>query len=398
MPLLEKLFSASITFREVPTEKLGELGRSVMEMLGVAPYFPIPLYVLHTCNRVEVYAWDVPQPIVHAVLSRYGGYADRVVVRRGTEAALHLLEVAAGLDSMLIGETDILGQMEEAFDSQVKSHVTRDLLKVVVERAIRFGKMVRTNTNISRGPRGLGSLSIIYVKETMGDLSNLSIGIIGAGSVGQGLAKELKDEGARRIYILNRTFEKAKEIAERIGATAMPLNRESIDECLKKCDVVFATATSFEPIIKEVPPNHKVRLIVDLGVPMNVSNNLPVKVVRLDDLKPIADRYNSERLQEIQKVKAMALEEVENIERALARRAVEIELGEYMRLVALISQEEGRRAGANASLAASSAAKRAVLPLIEALKKHAESGNIETVMQILNDAKRLMKIPQASTS
>ncbi|MGC9117581.1 MAG: NAD(P)-binding domain-containing protein [Thermoproteus sp.] len=393
MAALDKLFSASITFREIPTDKLGELGRSVMELLGIAPYFPVPLFVLHTCNRVEVYAWDVPQTAVELVLAHYRDYADRVVIRRGREAALHLLEVAAGLDSMLIGETDILGQLEEAYDSQVKAHITREPLRTVVERAIRFGKTVRTRTNISRGPRGLGSLAIIYIKERFGDLQNLSIGVIGAGAVGSGLVKELRDGGAGRIYILNRTLDRAEEVAKKYGAIAMPLNGESVAECLKTCDVVFTTALSFEPIITEIPPGSKVKVVVDLGVPGNVPKGLPVDVVKLEDLEDIAARYNKERASEIEKARALALEELDKVERAVAKRIAEMELSEYMQFVEAAAREEASRAGSDSLTAARSSAKRAVLPLVEALKELAGRGKVEEVLEIINEARRRVKSP-----
>lgn len=388
---MDRLFSASITFKEIPADKLGELGRSVMEILGISPHFPVPLFVLHTCNRVEVYAWDVPQNVVELVLSRYREYADRVRIRRGREAALHLLEVAAGLDSMLIGETDILGQIEEAYDSQVKSSITREPLKTVVERAIRFGKAARTQTNISRGPRGLGSLSIIYIQEKFGDLRGLTVGVIGAGSLGSGLVKELKDKGAGKIYVLNRTFEKAVEVAEKYGAVAKPLNKETIAECLKTCDVVFATALSFEPLITEIPEGAKVKAIVDLGVPGNASRDLPVEVVKVDDLEGIAARFNKERMAEVERVRAMALAEVDAMERAVAKRVVEMELGEYMKFAEMAAREEAERAGSDSFTAARSSVKRAVLPLVEALKELAEAGRVEEVLELLREAKKRAK-------
>ncbi|MFB6490728.1 MAG: NAD(P)-binding domain-containing protein [Thermoproteus sp. AZ2] len=388
MASLDKLFSASITFRDVSTDKLGELGRGVMELVGVAPYFPKPLFALHTCNRVEVYAWDVPQHVVDAILSAYREFADRVTIRRGAEAALHLLEVAAGLDSMLIGETDILGQLEEAFDEQVKKHITREPLRTIIERAIRFGKAARTHTGISRGPRGLGSLSIIYVKEHFGELSAMKIGVIGAGSVGQGLVKELKDAGASEIYVLNRTFEKASEVAAKYGARAMPLNEASVEECLKTCDVVFATAASFEPIIRSVPEGARVKAVVDLGVPGNVAPGLPVKVVRLSDLEEIAARYNKERAREVERVRAMAVAELEAVEKAVARRLVEAEIGEYMAYVQGILGE-----GASADVAV----KKAVLPLVEALQALAERGMLEEALEVVREARRRVR-PREKTS
>ncbi|MBP1448605.1 MAG: NAD(P)-binding domain-containing protein [Thermoproteus sp.] len=387
--LLDRLFSASITFREVPTDKLGELGRGVMDLVGVAPHFPLPLFVLHTCNRVEVYAWDVPQNAVDLILSSYRDYADRVVIRRGAEAALHLLEVSAGLDSMLLGETDVLGQLEEAYDEQVRKHITKEPLKTVVERAIRFGKRIRAETSISRGPRGLGSLSIIYIREKFGDLGELKFGVIGAGSVGRGLVKELIDSGAGEVYVLNRTFEKAKEAAERYGAKALPLDRNSVELCLKTCDVVFATALSLEPIITEVPEGAKTKLIVDLGVPGNVAQGLPIKVVRLDDLGEIAERYNRERASEVDRVRAMASAEVEAIERALARRIVEMEAADYMAYVFEAARLEA--AGLDVKRAAALAAKKAALPLLEALKALAEEGRVEDVLAVLRKAREAMR-------
>ena len=381
MMLVDKLVALSLTHRQLDVDALSRVSRGVHAACMNSPH---PLFAFHTCNRVEVYLYDPPPGFIREIREGYAPYVDRVVEYRGIEAARHLFRVAAGLDSMLIGETDVLGQLEEAFASQVRRGNLRGLLKTVVERAIAVGKRVRTETGISRGPRGLGSLSIIYLSDKI-RLREASICVIGAGSVGRGIVKELLDLGVRKIVVVNRTVEKAADL----GVEVWPLTKESVERCLLEHDVVYAAASTFEPIISQVPPGARVRLIVDMGMPRNTAPGLPVEVVTLESLRSYAERFNKERAGEVEKAEAVIEEELANFEPLLRRRWVELEMSEVLKRWFEAAEEEGRRAGGGpATLAAVSTVKKTLLPLVMYLKELAVSDveTTETLIHVFKDA------------
>ncbi|MEM3997320.1 MAG: glutamyl-tRNA reductase [Pyrobaculum sp.] len=388
MDLLSPLSAVVLTYREVGPDDLGKVAeemRTCVNVLGRRS----PMFVLHTCGRVEAYLYGASAEDVDSLVARYRKYVGSVQVLSGVEAARHLFRVAAGLDSMLIGETDILGQLEEAFDRQVKAGYTRGLLKVVVERAVRVGKRVRTETAISRGPRGLGSLAVTYVARRL-DLSKASVAVLGAGAVGAGLAMELAARGVGRLVVLNRTFEKAVEVARRVGAEARPLSREEVARCLVECDVVFSSVHTFDYVVDSVPQGARVKLIVDLGVPQSVAPGLPVEVVRIGDLRQLAEEFNRERAGEVAKAEAIVEEELGALEKALARRYVEEEAARLLEEAFRVAEEEGARAGCpGAVLASRSTVKRVLLPLIHRLKEMAEDGRVEEAVALIRQLEAL---------
>jgi len=339
------------------------------------------MYVLHTCGRVEAYLYGATPEEVGRVVNAYRRYVDSAQVLTGAEAARHLLRVAAGLESMLIGETDILGQVEEAFDRQVKAGYTRGLLKTIVERAVRTGKRVRAETAISRGPRGLGSLAVLHVAQLV-DLSKARVAVLGAGAMGAGLAMELAARGVGKLYILNRTFEKAVEVAAKTGGEARPLTGEEVERCLRECDVVFSSVHTLEYVVDSVPPDAAVKIIVDLGVPQTVAPGLPVKVIRIEDLRQLAEWFNAGRATEIAKAEAIVEEELAQLPKLLARRYIEEAVATLMETAMRIAEEEGTRAGnPAATLAAKTTAKKLLLPIVEYLKQLAQDGQIEEAVK-----------------
>ncbi|MEM3835196.1 glutamyl-tRNA reductase [Pyrobaculum sp.] len=395
MDLLSPLSAVILTYREADANALGRIGeemRRCIEVIGPKT----PMFVLHTCHRVEAYLYGASEEELSSLVERYKRHVESARILRGIEAARHLFRVAAGLESMLLGETDILGQLEEAYDRQVRAGFTRGLLKTVVERAVRVGKKVRTETGISRGPAGLGSLSIIYVSQFV-DLKSAKVAVLGAGAVGAGLAKELAERGVAKLYILNRTLEKATEVAKKTGAEARPLTREEVERCLLECDVVFSAVHTLEYVIDMIPPGASVKVVVDLGVPQSVAPGLPIKVVRLSDLAELAQRYSALRKEEAKKAEAIVEEELEMLPKALAKRAVEEAVAEVMARAVEIAEEEGRRAGCEvAQLAAKTTVKRLLLPIVEELKKMAENGRVEHALEVSQIFTRLVGRPVES--
>jgi len=230
---------------------------------------------------------------------------------------------------------------------------------------------------------------VLYVSRML-DLREASVAVLGAGAVGVGLAMELAARGVKRLVVLNRTYEKAVEVAKRVGGEARPLTEEEVEKCLAECDVVFSSVHTLQPVIKRVPPGARVKVIVDLGVPSSVAPNLPVTVVKIEDLKELAEEYNKERAGEVEKAWAIVEEEVARLPRLLARRYVEEATSAIMAQAMAAAEEEGRRAGCDtAVLAAKTTVKRTLLPLLAKLKEMAENGQAEEatkLIQLLQEA------------
>ncbi|MFN3803451.1 MAG: glutamyl-tRNA reductase [Pyrobaculum sp.] len=388
MDLLSPLFAVVLTYREVRGDRLGKVAEEMKRCIEVVGG-KTPMFVLHTCGRVEAYLYGPSREEVERVAKGYRRHVDNVSILKGLEAARHLFQVAAGLDSILIGETDVLGQLEEAYDRQVRAGYTRGLLKLVVERAIRVGKRVRTETKISQGPRGLGSLSIIYVSRLL-DLQKAKVAVFGTGALGAGLAMELAARGVGKLYVLNRTFEKALEVASKVGAEARPLTREEVERCLLECDVVFSSVQVFEYIIDSVPPGAATKVVVDLGVPNSVAPSLPIKVVRIEDLGELASQFNEMRREEVAKAEAIVEEEVEKLPTYMARRYVEELAASLIEKAMSVAEEEGNRAGCpTAVLAARTTIKRTLLPIVEKAKELAQDGRLEEAVKLVTFLKEL---------
>ncbi|ABO08900.1 glutamyl-tRNA reductase [Pyrobaculum calidifontis] len=377
--LVDKLYALSLSHKRLSVDELSEISRNVHKTC-----YNVQAFVFHTCNRVEVYLYDADAGPAEHIKRSYGPYVEKVAEFRGVEAARHLFRVAAGLESMLIGETDVLGQLEEAYESQVRRGNLRGLLKTVVERAVAVGKRVRTETGISRGPRGLGSLSIVYLSRRL-PLREISVCVIGAGAVGRGVVKELIDAGVRRVAVVNRTVEKAADL----GVEVRPLTSENVEWCLREFDVVYTAVSSFEPVVVYVPPGSRVKLVVDLGVPRNTAPNLPVEVVTLDHLRELAEEFNRQRAEEVSKAEKIVEEEVARLEEVLRRRWVELEMSALLKKWFAVAEEEGERAGGGpARLAAMSTVKRTLLPLVNYIKEVAvkDLAVAEGLLQVLKSA------------
>jgi len=377
--LVDKLYALSLSHKQLTVNQLSEISKKVYKAC-----YSVQAFVLYTCNRVEVYLYDADAGLVEHIKQSYGPYVEKAEEFRGVEAVRHLFRVAAGLESMLIGETDVLGQLEEAYESQVRRSNLRGLLKTVVERAVRVGKRVRTETGISRGPRGLGSLSIVYLSRRL-SLREISACVIGAGAVGRGVVKELIDAGVRRVAVVNRTVEKAAGL----GVEVRPLTGENVEWCLREFDVVYTTVSSFEPVVAYVPPGSRVRLVVDLGMPRNTAPDLPVEVITLDHLRELAEEFNKQRAEEVAKAEKIVEEEAARLEEVLRRKWVELEMSDLLKKWFAVAEEEGERAGEEpAKLAAMSTVKRTLLPLVNyikevAVKDPAAAGDL---LQILKSA------------
>jgi len=299
----------------------------------------LEVVVLSTCNRTEVYArcthFHPAVGDVSAFLSSYSGaeleeFADLLYTYYDEAAVAHLFSVAAGLDSMIVGEGEILGQVREAWQAAVREG-TAPQLAGLFRHAVESGKRVRTETGIGRHPVSIPSAAVTVATEHLGSLEGARVLVVGAGHMGTGLASTLRSRGVEEVVIANRTFARAEEAAARVEGRPIPLNE--IADTLVDVDVVLSSTASSQVLIERATiemvmacRSGRPLLIVDVALPRDVDPGVrevnDVTLLDLDDLKEYAQRSADRRRREIGKVREILAAQIDRYRADRAGREV----------------------------------------------------------------------------
>ncbi|MAT05669.1 MAG: glutamyl-tRNA reductase [Acidimicrobiaceae bacterium] len=283
--------------------------------------------VVSTCNRTEVYA----------VTERFhGAYADirdffcdqahvaaddlheHLYSHHDDQAVRHLFEVASGLDSAVIGESEILGQIRQAWDVAQESGGARTTLNLLFRHAVEVGKRVRTDTAIGRGTASVSHAAVEMALDRLGDLHGRKVAVVGAGAMGEGIAVALHSAGVGDVTVVNRTAERGQSLAERINGVAFGFDR--LADTIATADVVLTSTGSGGHIISADNAGLRNRadrpvLIVDIAVPRDVAPEVAdldgVSILDLDDLTAWAERGRQQRITEVAAVERIIGGEVE---------------------------------------------------------------------------------------
>lgn len=286
-----------------------EILPEVLARLSAQPELDEAMF-LSTCNRVEVIALPKPGKSVevsaqaasrairealreHIGASSADELAEYLYERTGEEAVRHVFRVAASLDSMVLGEPQILGQVKDAYDAAVAAGALRSHLSRVLTRAFTVAKRVRTETQLGSGMVSISSVAVDLAKRIFGDLSQSTVLLVGAGEMAEAAAKSL-GKGSKSIRVCNRSFERAANLAAAFGGTAAPLDK--IEAELVISDVVVASTSSksyviTRDLVKRVMKQRKGRTLffIDIAVPRNVEPDVHkldnVYVFNVDDLE-----------------------------------------------------------------------------------------------------------------
>ncbi len=269
--------------------------------------------VLATCNRVEVYATapaDVPTGAVIDWLSGATGGSDSSDFYRyeSEECVQHLFRVAAGLDSMVVGETEIFGQAKKAYEHARASGSAGPYLHRLFQRAFRVAKQVRTRTEITRGAVSVGSVAVELAVKIFGDLRERKVLILGAGETSERTARVLLSRGVTDLRVSNRSPERGAALAAAVGGRAVPF--AAWPEQCGSVDVLISSTSAEEPLLTPeiLAPIIRERLdrplfIIDIAVPRDVApevNELDgVYLYDIDSLQSIADQSLTLRRQQI---------------------------------------------------------------------------------------------------
>lgn len=288
------------------------------------------LAVLNTCNRVEFYGVGADLETVNAVQAAYcarqkfeASEYERIRFRlTGREAALHLFEVASGLDSQLLGENEIFGQVKEAYAAAQSFQSTGAVLNRVFQKAFQAAKHVRTHTGISAGTVSVANVAVELATNIFGSVEGSRVLVLGTGEIGEGTARAFRSRGALNLTVAGRHPERAARVASGLGANTLPFVER--DSRLADFDIVVSSTSAPDVILdgSSVAAAMKARparplLLIDMAVPRDIEAAVAdlqnVFLYNLDDLAKIAEQNRLARESEIARCRVMLAQRADGL-------------------------------------------------------------------------------------
>jgi len=372
---MSELFVVGISWRTAPVavrEKLAfrddELAQTLTALVGKLPVAEALL--ISTCNRVEVYGVTKPTgdapSAVRAFLAEQRGVkqkdvADHLYEHRGPAAVRHVFRVASSLDSLVVGEAQILGQLKDAAKLAAKAGTRGAVLSRCLDRAFGVAKRVRTETTIARGAANVSSVAVQLASTVFGELAGKNVLVVGAGKMSSLAAKHLYASGAQRIVVTNRSAEKAEALAAEIEASAKPW--DDLEGLLVDADIVITSTGAREPILtkalfKRVAKARRWRniMVIDIAVPRDAEpaiNDVDgVYLFNIDDLDKVVQQTLAERAKAAEQAAKIVEHEAHQFEHwlrtqgvvptivALRERFAQVADGEVQKALEQLSRKE----------------------------------------------------------
>lgn len=316
-------FVVGINYKKTDAARRGQfaIGNEQYEkILALAPSFNISeLFVLSTCNRTEIYGIaDNSAHLASLLCTQTTGTVEAFLasayVRKGAAAIEHLFEVGAGLDSQILGDYEIVGQIKQAVKFSRERQFIGPLLERLVNCVLQASKAIKNQTALSGGTVSVSFAAIQYIRERIADPASRNILVIGTGKIGRNTCRNLVDYlGTRNLTLINRTESKAAALAAEIGACYAPADR--IAESVRAADIILVATNAEHPTLLtswlEAAGN---KLIIDLSIPCNVERSaaeLPgITLAGVDELSKIKDETLQKREGEVPKAKAIIAEHI----------------------------------------------------------------------------------------
>jgi glutamyl-tRNA reductase len=358
---VHRLVCLGLSHRTAPVElreRIGALGPGAERCPAVLEHA-----VLETCYRVELYARLTTElegardELVDALSTTHGVpralLVDHLYVHSGEDVARHLCRVAAGLDSLVLGEAEILGQVRDAFDAGTAGGTVGPGLTLLFRTAISAARRARAETAIGANPVTASSMALALAVGALGDLRERRLLVIGAGRIGLQTLKAADGRGVTRIAVANRTRARAAEISGPFGGSAHGL--DELEAALVQADVVVTATSSGTPVVPadvvSAAMSRRVGrplVVVDLAVPADVAREAGavegVLLFDVDDLRAGLDDALASRLREVPTVESIVEDEVEAFARRYRELEVEPLLSELRKQAESIRKREVERA------------------------------------------------------
>ena len=313
---ISTFFIAGINYKKSDATVRGQYAinnEQYANLISLAPQFGIhEFFVLSTCNRTEIYGFtDDAVNICELLCTQTQGTLDNFInmsyVKNGKEAIQHLFEVAAGLDSQILGDYEIIGQIKQAVKFSKQNNFIGAYLERMVNGVLQSSKMIKNTTQLSGGTVSVAFAAIQYIKENCSDIANKKILVLGTGKIGSNTCKNLVDYlGTRNITLINRTENKAIELATSLGLQSAPMSE--LANHISDADIIIVATNSAEPVVLASHLiNNGDKLIIDLSIPYNVeaaANQLSnITLINVDELSKIKDATLQKREAEVPKAK-----------------------------------------------------------------------------------------------
>jgi len=338
---------ADIQSMENISKDMDDLFQELQEKYSIGEYVEIS-----TCNRKEYYINNDYISEDDELLSHEN---QSIIIEYGPSAVMHLLRMTSGLESMIVGEDQILGQVKDAKHKAVKNHHCGKSLDAIFTKAIHVGQVVRNKTNINKGSVSIGSAAIDLAEKHIGTLDDKSVLVIGAGKMGKLVAKALAEKNLNAIFVANRTYYVAVELAKDLGGEAILFS--DLEEYLANADLVISATSAPHPIITKqrllgIDMNYEDVMMVDIANPRDISDDvvdLGVKSFNIDDLREIADENTKLRIKEFGEAENIINDEFILLKESFKIMEVDDILGNLRASMEEIRQRETQKASVKLS-------------------------------------------------
>jgi glutamyl-tRNA reductase len=323
---ISKFFIAGINYKKTDAAIRGRFAISAEQyekILTLAPAHHLhELFILSTCNRTEIYGFaEEPSQLINLLCTQTTGdpatFSGIAYVKNGLEAVEHLFQVSAGLDSQILGDYEIVGQIKTA----VKFARERGFIGAFTERLVncvlQSSKSIKNQTALSGGTVSVSFAAIQYIKERIGRVEGEKILLIGIGKIGRNTCRNMVDYlGTRNITLINRTEERAASLASEMGLSYAPL--EDAAKYIGESDIILVATNAEQPTLLRTHLEGKgAKLLIDLSIPCNIeksASELPgITLVNVDELSRLKDETLQKREAEVPKAKAIIAEHIDEL-------------------------------------------------------------------------------------
>ncbi|WP_299523019.1 glutamyl-tRNA reductase [uncultured Methanobrevibacter sp.] len=287
---------ANIDAMENISREMDQLFLELQKKYSIVEYVEIS-----TCNRKEYYIHNDDISPKDSLLSHEN---KSIIIDYGDSAIKHLFRMTSGLESMIVGEDQILGQVSDAKQKAFKERHCGNILDSIFTKAIHVGRVVRNKTNINKGSVSIGSAAVDLAQKHLGSLENKSVLVIGAGKMGKLVAKALAEKNLNAIFVANRTYYVAVKLADDLGGQAILF--DELSDYVSTADLIISATGAPHYILTkerliESGGDYKDLLMIDIANPRDICENvceLGVKLFNIDDLRDIADENTARRKKE----------------------------------------------------------------------------------------------------